>query len=120
MMSTILQMFMRIILIFDICICSTRISNEVGAGNPNKARFVVRVALLITIIEAVTVSTTIFVLRYILGYAFSDEKEVINYVTEMAPLICISIIIDSLHGVLSGYLLNLVVDKNYLLMKLKF
>ena len=111
MMSIILQMFMRIILIFDICICSTRISNELGAGNPNEAHLVVRVALLITITEAVIVSTTIFALRYILGYAYSNEKEVIDYVTEMAPLLCISVIMDSLQGVRSGYILNLIVDK---------
>ncbi|KAH7650667.1 Multi antimicrobial extrusion protein [Dioscorea alata] len=81
---------------------STRISNELGAGKPNKARLVVRVTLLITITEAITISTTIFALRYILGYAYSDEKQVIDYVTEMVPFVCISIIMDGLQGVLSG------------------
>ncbi|KAM0933273.1 putative multi antimicrobial extrusion protein [Dioscorea sansibarensis] len=80
----------------------TRISNELGARNPNEAHLVVRVVLLITITEAVIVSTTIFALHYILGYAYSNEKEVIDYVTEMAPLLCISVIMDSLQGVLSG------------------
>ncbi|KAM0933274.1 putative multi antimicrobial extrusion protein [Dioscorea sansibarensis] len=81
---------------------STRISNELGAGNPNGARLVVRVAMLITVTEAITVSTTVFALRYILGYAYSNEKEVVDYVTEMIPLVCISVIMDSLQGVVSG------------------
>lgn len=37
-----------------------------------------------------------------LGYAFSDEKEVIDYVKNMTPLLCISIMMDSTQGVLSG------------------
>ncbi|CAN1268711.1 Protein DETOXIFICATION 12 [Linum perenne] len=40
--------------------------------------------------------------RHAFGYSFSNEKEVIDYVTRMAPLICLSVIMDSLQGVLSG------------------
>ncbi|MED6220154.1 Protein DETOXIFICATION 12 [Stylosanthes scabra] len=47
---------------------STRISNELGAGNPEAARIV----------------------------------EVVDYVTVMAPLVCLSVIFDSMHGFLSG------------------
>ncbi|XP_057542792.1 protein DETOXIFICATION 13, partial [Amaranthus tricolor] len=43
-----------------------------------------------------------FATRKIFGYTFSNEKEVVDYVTVMAPLICVSIITDSLQGVLSG------------------
>ncbi|KAJ0985735.1 hypothetical protein J5N97_004091 [Dioscorea zingiberensis] len=81
---------------------STRISNELGAGNSNAARLAVRVAMLITVTEAVAVSGTVFALRRTLGYAYSNEKEVIDYVTRMTPLLCISVIMDSLQGVLSG------------------
>lgn len=31
-----------------------------------------------------------------------DEKEVVDYVREMTPLICLSIIMDNLQAVLSG------------------
>ncbi|CAL8097045.1 unnamed protein product [Prunus armeniaca] len=37
-----------------------------------------------------------------LGAAGSKDKEVVDYVTSMAPLICLSVISDNLHGVLSG------------------
>ncbi|CAN1240138.1 Protein DETOXIFICATION 12 [Linum grandiflorum] len=40
--------------------------------------------------------------RHAFGYSFSNDKEVIDYVTRMAPLICLSVIMDSLQGVLSG------------------
>lgn len=81
---------------------SVRISNELGAGNPEGARLVVGVALSIIICSAVLVSTTLLALRHFVGIAFSNEEEVINYVTRMVPVLSISVITDSLQGVLSG------------------
>ncbi|KAJ4973463.1 hypothetical protein NE237_006637 [Protea cynaroides] len=81
---------------------STRVSNELGAGNPQAARVAVSAVMLIAVTEALIVSLTLFAFRYILGYAYSNEKEVINYVTEMVPLISLSVIMDSMQGVLSG------------------
>nr|XP_043623686.1 protein DETOXIFICATION 14-like isoform X1 [Erigeron canadensis] len=81
---------------------STRVSNELGAGNPQGARIAVYVVLLIAIIETSVVSTSVFVGRRVFGYIFSNEKEVINYVTKMVPLLCLNIIMDSLQGTLSG------------------
>ncbi|XP_042504059.1 protein DETOXIFICATION 14-like [Macadamia integrifolia] len=81
---------------------STRVSNELGAGNPRGARMAVCAVMLIAVTETLIVSSILFSCRHILGYAFSNEKEVIEYVKEMVPLICISVIMDSLQGVLSG------------------
>ncbi|XP_019054836.1 PREDICTED: protein DETOXIFICATION 10-like isoform X2 [Nelumbo nucifera] len=81
---------------------STRVSNELGAGNPQAAQVAVYVVMLLSVTEAVIVSTALFAGRYILGYAYSNEKEVVNYVTKMAPLFCLTVIMDSLQGVLSG------------------
>ncbi|XP_038723021.1 protein DETOXIFICATION 12-like isoform X2 [Tripterygium wilfordii] len=81
---------------------STRISNELGAGHPKSARIVVYAMMFLAIVETTIVSSTIFASRHVFGYTFSDEKEVVDYVTVMSPLICISIILDSLQGVLSG------------------
>ncbi|KAE8716483.1 MATE efflux family protein isoform 2 [Hibiscus syriacus] len=36
------------------------------------------------------------------GYVYSNEKEVVDYVTIMAPYVCVSVILDSIHAVLSG------------------
>ncbi|PON54105.1 Multi antimicrobial extrusion protein [Trema orientale] len=81
---------------------STRVSNELGAGNPQAARIATFAAMFLTIADACIVTTTLFVGRRIFGYVFSSEKEVVDYVTEMAPLFCVSVIIDSIKGVLSG------------------
>lgn len=81
---------------------SVRVSNELGAGNPEGARLVVGVALSVILCSAVLVSVTLLALRHFIGIAFSNEEEVINYVTRMVPVLSISVITDSLQGVLSG------------------
>ncbi|KAG8366682.1 hypothetical protein BUALT_Bualt17G0104900 [Buddleja alternifolia] len=81
---------------------STRISNELGAGNPDGARVSVIALMLLASLDAIILSGSIFATRNVFGYVFSNEKEVVDYVTRMAPLICLSIIIDGLQGSLSG------------------
>ncbi|ESW14984.1 hypothetical protein PHAVU_007G034500 [Phaseolus vulgaris] len=81
---------------------STRISNALGAGNPQSARVCVYAAMTLAASEAILVSSIIFAFRQILGYVFSNELDVAFYVTDMAPLLSLSIILDSLHGTLSG------------------
>ncbi|KAJ6811146.1 protein DETOXIFICATION 12-like isoform X2 [Iris pallida] len=81
---------------------STRVGNELGAGNPERARLAVRVVTVIALTEAVVVSVTLFALRRVVGYAYSSETEVADHVMEMVPLVCLSVIMDSLQGVLSG------------------
>ena len=82
---------------------STRVSNELGAGNPQAARIAVFAGLSFGVTEACILSTTLFVGRHVFGYSFSDVKEVVDYVTAMAPLICLSISVDGIKGVLSGW-----------------
>ncbi|XLT37691.1 hypothetical protein HN873_068983 [Arachis hypogaea] len=56
----------------------------------------------LAVIETSIVSATLFSCRHIYGYVFSNEEEVVDYVTVMAPLVCVSVILDSLQGVLAG------------------
>ncbi|KAF3431958.1 hypothetical protein FNV43_RR26694 [Rhamnella rubrinervis] len=81
---------------------STRVSNELGAGNPQAARVALAAVMFLTVSEAIFVSSSLLVGRHVFGYIFSNEKEVVDYVTTMAPLVSLSVISDSLHGVLSG------------------
>ncbi|KAK5833616.1 protein DETOXIFICATION 14-like [Gossypium arboreum] len=81
---------------------STRVSNELGAGNPRSARIAVFTALLIALLESVTVGAALFFSRHVFGYVFSNDKEVIDYVTNRAPLLSLSVVLDSLQVVLSG------------------
>ncbi|KAL5763381.1 hypothetical protein ACOSP7_019645 [Xanthoceras sorbifolium] len=81
---------------------STRVSNELGAGNPNMARVAVYAVMLLAATETIIVNMTLFASRHVLGYLFSNEKEVVDYVTTFIPLVCLSVILDGLQGVLSG------------------
>ncbi|KAK1425686.1 hypothetical protein QVD17_21041 [Tagetes erecta] len=81
---------------------STRVSNELGAGNAQGARVAVYVVLLLAIVETSVVSTSVFISRHVFGYIFTNEKEVIDYVTKMAPLLCLNIIMDGLQGAFAG------------------
>ncbi|KAJ0037344.1 hypothetical protein Pint_22178 [Pistacia integerrima] len=81
---------------------STRVSNELGAGNPQKARVAVYAVVFLAVTETIIVSAIVFASRHVFGYVFSNEKEVADYVTTMAPLVCLSVIVDSLQGVLAG------------------
>ncbi|CBI33603.3 unnamed protein product, partial [Vitis vinifera] len=83
-------------------VASTRVSNELGAGNPQAARVAVWAVMFLAIIETTVVSTTLFCCRYVLGYAYSSDKQIVDNVAVMAPLICLSIVMDSIQGVLSG------------------
>ncbi|XP_045813482.1 protein DETOXIFICATION 12-like isoform X2 [Trifolium pratense] len=81
---------------------STRVSNELGAGNPFEARIAVLAAMSLSLIETSIVSSTLIACRHVYGYIFSNDKEVVDYVTVMAPLVSLSVIFDSVQGVLSG------------------
>ncbi|CAH8382474.1 unnamed protein product [Eruca vesicaria subsp. sativa] len=81
---------------------STRISNELGAGNYKAAHIVVYAATSFAVMESVVVSLTLLLGRNVFGYVFSSDKATVDYVAKMAPLVSISIILDSLQGVLSG------------------
>ncbi|KAG8384120.1 hypothetical protein BUALT_Bualt04G0085300 [Buddleja alternifolia] len=81
---------------------STRISNELGAGKPQAARLAFFVVLVLSVAECITASTVIFLCRRLLGYAFSNEKEIVDYVDQIAPLLSLCVIMDGFEAVLSG------------------
>lgn len=83
-------------------ICSTRVSNELGAGNPRAAQGSVNVVVILGVADAVIVSILFVCCRHILGYAYSNDKEVADYVADMVPFLCVSVSVDSLIGVFSG------------------
>lgn len=93
--------------VYFLFICSTRVSNELGAGNAKAARTATLAVMFLAVAEACIISTILFVNRRIFGYTFSNDKEVVDYVTEFAPLVCVSLILDGLQGVLSGQLFKI-------------
>ncbi|KAE8686480.1 MATE efflux family protein 9-like [Hibiscus syriacus] len=81
---------------------STRVSNELGAGNPQASRVAVYAAIALEALNTLIVSGILFASRHVFGYVYSNEKEVVDSVTSMAPLDCMSVILDGLQGVLQG------------------
>ncbi|KAL1189946.1 Protein DETOXIFICATION 14 [Cardamine amara subsp. amara] len=81
---------------------STRVANELGAGNPKRARIAVYTVMIITGVESIMVSALVFSGRNVFGYLFSSESEVVDYVRTLAPLVALSVIFDALHAVLAG------------------
>ncbi|KAF8024078.1 hypothetical protein BT93_F1323 [Corymbia citriodora subsp. variegata] len=81
---------------------STRVSNELGAGNADRAKNAMSVTLKLSILLAVA-----FVLALAFGHnvwagLFSDSSSIIAEFGSMTPLLAISITLDSVQGVLSG------------------
>lgn len=88
---------------FNVLMNSTRVANELGAGNPEGARSAVYVVLSVAVTEALIVCGTLLASRRLLGCAYSSEEEVISFVAMMVPLVCITVVTDGLQGVMSGY-----------------
>ncbi|KAH1080531.1 hypothetical protein J1N35_020292 [Gossypium stocksii] len=81
---------------------STRVSNELGAGNAEAARLAVNVVIVEAICVGLSVGSILILIRNIWGHAYSNEVEVDKYVAVMMPLIATSNFLDSLQCVLSG------------------
>lgn len=81
---------------------STRVSNELGAGNPQRARLAVCVAAVIAASEGLLIGTITILARHIWGKLYSNETEVIKYVAKIMLLLAISDFLDGFQCVLSG------------------
>lgn len=83
---------------------STRVSNELGAGQPQAAKMAARVVMFIALSSGLLIASTMILLRGFWGYMYSNEPEVVKYIAKMIPVLGISFFTDGLHGSLSGKL----------------
>ncbi|KAJ0536554.1 putative multi antimicrobial extrusion protein [Helianthus annuus] len=81
---------------------STRVSNELGAGKPRAARLAARVMMFLAVTEGVLVSLFLISVRHIWGYLFTNEEEVVSYMSKVMPVLALSNFMDGIQGVLSG------------------
>ncbi|KAJ0692259.1 putative multi antimicrobial extrusion protein [Helianthus annuus] len=81
---------------------SVRVGNELGAGNPRAAAFsvltVTTVSFLIALVEAMIVLS----MRHVISYAFTGGETVAHAVSDLCPLLAITIILNGIQPVLSG------------------
>ncbi|KAI3755772.1 hypothetical protein L1987_55578 [Smallanthus sonchifolius] len=81
---------------------STRVSNELGARNPERAKHAMVVTLKLSVIIALAIVLVLGFGHDIWAGLFSDSPVIINEFASMTPLLLISIMVDSVQGVLSG------------------
>ncbi|XBJ13941.1 hypothetical protein VPH35_006051 [Triticum aestivum] len=81
---------------------SRRVSNELGAGRRRPALLAARVVILLAFIVGTAEGLVMVLVRRLWGYAYNNDKEVIDYVARMMLILSISVFFDGFHYVLSG------------------
>nr|DAD31942.1 TPA_asm: hypothetical protein HUJ06_010793 [Nelumbo nucifera] len=83
-------------------VISIRVSNELGAQNPQAAKLAVRVAVSMVLSEGILAGLILVSIRRVWGYCYSNSEEVVRYVSVMLLLVAISHLFDGMQSVLSG------------------
>ncbi|XP_023768324.1 protein DETOXIFICATION 18 [Lactuca sativa] len=81
---------------------STRVSNELGAKNIDKAKEAMAVTIKLSVILALVIVLALGFGHNIWAGFFSNSRVIINQFASMTPFLMISITVDSIQGVLSG------------------
>ncbi|CAM8948591.1 hypothetical protein QQ045_015724 [Rhodiola kirilowii] len=81
---------------------SVRVSNELGAGNHKSAEFSVIMVNLASFILSLIAAIILMGLRNVISYAFTDGKAVAEAVSELCPLLAVTVILNGVQPVLSG------------------
>lgn len=106
MHASLVHIFVSTVLSCSLCqsilSLSTRVSNQLGAGQPRLARLAVGVSLCIVVTEGIVVGAILILGRKVWGYCYSSEQEVVSYVGQMLILVAVSHFFDGLQAVLSG------------------
>lgn len=77
-------------------------SNELGAGNPDRAKHAMGVTLKLTVLLAVIVVAGLSFGHNLWAGSFSDSPVIISAFASMTPLLVASISCDFVQGILSG------------------
>ncbi|VFQ91466.1 unnamed protein product [Cuscuta campestris] len=81
---------------------STRVSNELGANQPNAAKLATQVVMFMVLAQGILVATAMISLRSLWGHVYTREKDVIRHVASMMPLLAVASFLDGIQSVLSG------------------
>ncbi|KAF9588983.1 hypothetical protein IFM89_017662 [Coptis chinensis] len=81
---------------------SIRVGNELGAAHPRVARFSVIVVTATSILISLIFSTFVMICRTALSKAFTTTEAVIAAVSELTPLLAISVFLNGIQPILSG------------------
>ncbi|KAL5082027.1 hypothetical protein RYX36_010448 [Vicia faba] len=81
---------------------SVRVSNELGARNPRSASFSVKVVTLISFLVSIISAIVVVVLRDVISYVFTEGEAVAAAVSDLCPLLAVSLVLNGIQPVLSG------------------
>ncbi|KAG6776316.1 hypothetical protein POTOM_019822 [Populus tomentosa] len=81
---------------------SVRVGNELGAGHPKVAKLSVMVVNGTSIVISIVFSTIVLIFRVGLSKLFTTDYEVIEAVSDLTPLLAISVFLNGIQPILSG------------------
>ncbi|CAK8538689.1 unnamed protein product [Lathyrus sativus] len=81
---------------------SVRISNELGAAHPRVAKFSVYVVNGNSVLISIVLSAIMLIFRVGLSKLFTSDTDVIDEVSDLTPLLCISVLLNGIQPILSG------------------
>ncbi|XAR52823.1 hypothetical protein NMG60_11021112 [Bertholletia excelsa] len=81
---------------------SVRVSNELGAGHPMVAKFSVIVVTSTSILISIFFSAIVLGFKVGLSKLFTSDSEVIEAVSDLTPLLAISVFLNGIQPILSG------------------
>lgn len=88
---------------FVIMFCnSVRVSNEIGSGNSNGAKFATMVVVSTSLSIGIIFFFIFLFLRERVSYIFTTSEAVATQVADLSPLLAFSILLNSIQPVLSG------------------
>lgn len=79
-----------------------RVSNELGAGNPRSAAFSVAIVTIISFVISVIAAVAVLALRGVISYAFTEGAAVAADVSDLCPLLALTLLLNGIQPVLSG------------------
>ncbi|CAN1232464.1 Protein DETOXIFICATION 40 [Linum perenne] len=83
-------------------VASVRVSNELGAGHPKSAAFSVVMVTGVSFILSVILALIVLSLRHVIGLAFTGGHAVAEAVSDLCPLLAVTIVFNGVQPVLSG------------------
>ncbi|OIT37558.1 PREDICTED: protein DETOXIFICATION 41 isoform X1 [Nicotiana attenuata] len=81
---------------------SVRVSNELGAGHPRVAKFSVIIVSLTSILISTVLCIVVLIFRIGLSKLFTSDTQVIEAVSNLTPLLAISVWLNGIQPILSG------------------
>lgn len=87
-------------------LCSVRVSNELGSGHPRAAKFSVIVTCVESLLIGIICAAIILASRNYFSIIFTDSLEMRKAVADLAYLLGVTMLLNSVQPVISGMHIN--------------